>query len=132
MMAVFDALRRNPKDQTIQALLQQVSKALRAVSDTSRLDAEVLLAFALKKPRVYLYTWPQHRITSDLVQTFLELSQRRYLGEPIAYLVGCREFWRIYTNSKIAGKNHHFPPENRLNIHNCVYSPRTFTQMRKL
>ena len=55
---------------------------------TAKLEAEVLLAFALNKSRSHLYTWPEQVLDDSLVQ-------RRYAGEPIAYITGVREFWGL-------------------------------------
>lgn len=63
--------------------------------DTCKLEAEVLLAFALGKPRSYLYTWPEQVLDPQLVETFNSLVQRRYSGEPVAYITGVREFWGL-------------------------------------
>jgi len=64
-------------------------------SDTPRLDAEILLAFARGCPRIQLYvqynelpTEPQRAVMRDLVR-------RRALAEPVAYLVGHREFFGL-------------------------------------
>lgn len=59
------------------------------------LDVEVLLAHVLEKTRTYLYTWPDKLLSeAQLVQlqTFFE---RRQAGEPVAYILGEREFWSL-------------------------------------
>lgn len=68
---------------------------LQAISDSARLDVEVLLAAALKKDRTYLYTWPEKIITEDEKTIFDGYLQRRANGEPIAYIVGEKEFWSL-------------------------------------
>jgi release factor glutamine methyltransferase len=68
---------------------------LQAVSDTARLDAEVILAHVLNKPRTFLYIWPERQPDQLQVQKFDGLLQRRLAGEPIAYLVGNKEFWSL-------------------------------------
>jgi release factor glutamine methyltransferase len=83
------------KSKTITALLRDGSDLLAAVSTISRLDAEVLLAHALDKPRSYLYTWPEQTPDSSQVQRFTALIGRRLSGEPIAYILGRREFWSL-------------------------------------
>ncbi len=59
-------------------------------SSLNRLEAEILLAHALKVPRSFLYTHADDVIDETI---FLALSQRRLQGEPIAYIVGEKEFW---------------------------------------
>ena len=78
----------------IAALLKQAI-TLQGVSDTPRLDAEVLLCHVLNKPRSYLYTWPERELEPDLQRAFEQLLQRRQRGEPIAHLLGTKEFWSL-------------------------------------
>lgn len=62
-------------------------------SDTPRLDAEVLLGFVLQQDRASLYTWPEQELTKEQQQHFMTLMERRTRGEPVAYLLGSRDFW---------------------------------------
>jgi len=64
-------------------------------SDTARLDTELLLAYALEKPRVWLYTWPDKILTHQQYTIFDTLMSQRQQGEPIAYLLGEQEFWSL-------------------------------------
>jgi len=64
-------------------------------SDTPRLDAELLLGFVLQRDRTCLYTWPEWEIADEDERTFLALIDRRAWGEPVAYLLGYRDFWRF-------------------------------------
>lgn len=66
-------------------------------SDTgaAKLEAEVLLAFALNKSRSHLYTWPEQVLDDSQLEQFNSLVERRYRGEPIAYITGVREFWGL-------------------------------------
>lgn len=78
----------------IAELLQQ-AVVLETVSDTPRLDLEVLLCHVLNKPRSYLYTWPEKVLDESCVERFNSLLQRRSTGQPIAYLLGEKEFWSL-------------------------------------
>jgi len=78
---------------TIKTLLEDASRHLTTAS--ARLDAEVLLACALRKPRSYLHAWPEQVVAAATVITFNGLLQRRAAGEPVAYLTGQREFWSL-------------------------------------
>ncbi len=80
---------------TIEIVLQQAVYELVDVSNTARLDAEVLLAHCLNKPRSFLYTWPEEIILNDIYQNFVSLVKRRKQLEPIAYLIGHCEFWSL-------------------------------------
>ena len=62
-------------------------------NDTVRLDLEVLLAWAIKKDRTYLYTWPEKKLIEEEQALFNAAVARRAKGEPIAYIVGEKEFW---------------------------------------
>ncbi len=65
------------------------------VSDSARLDAEVLLAWVLGKDRTYLFTWPEKTLDNDEKQRFESFVTRREAGEPIAYILGEKEFWSL-------------------------------------
>lgn len=62
-------------------------------SDSAALDAELLLCHCLGKDRTYIYTWPEHDVTVAQEQQFRALIERRQHGEPVAYLLGQRDFW---------------------------------------
>lgn len=59
---------------------------------TPRLDAQVLLAHVLQKDRVYLYTHFDQPLQPPELAAYRALIQRRLAGEPVAYLVGTKEF----------------------------------------
>ena len=59
------------------------------------IDAAVLLCHTLDKPRSYLLTWPEKHLTLEQEQHFNKLLTRRLTGEPVAYIVGEREFWSL-------------------------------------
>lgn len=64
-------------------------------SPTARLDAELLLAAALNKPRSYLHTWPEREPAPEQLQTFTAWLARRQQGEPVAYILGRQGFWSL-------------------------------------
>ncbi|MDA1211701.1 MAG: peptide chain release factor N(5)-glutamine methyltransferase, partial [Planctomycetota bacterium] len=64
-------------------------------SDTPRLDAEILLAHARQCPRIKLYTEYGAVLTDAQRQIMRDLVQRRSKAEPVAYLVGRREFFGL-------------------------------------
>lgn len=59
---------------------------------TPRLDAEVLLAHVLGVDRVRLYTHFDQPLEEQELTAYRGLIKRRLAGEPVAYLVGKREF----------------------------------------
>jgi release factor glutamine methyltransferase len=64
-------------------------------SDTAQLDAELLLAAALGKPRSYLRTWPERELSGEQLQRFQAAIDRRQQGEPVAYILGQQGFWSL-------------------------------------
>jgi release factor glutamine methyltransferase len=79
----------------IDELLVSITQRLAAVSDSARLDAEVLLCHLLVQGRAFLYTWPERELTSGQCQQLELLVARRLAGEPVAYIIGYREFWSL-------------------------------------
>lgn len=77
------------------ANLLRRSVKLLPVSDSSRLDTELLLCHVLGKSRTFLFTWPEHRLSDTELAQFEALFSRRLLGEPVAHLIGTREFWSL-------------------------------------
>lgn len=61
----------------------------------SRLDAEVLLAHVLGVPRHEFYARPDQSLAPEHESQFQELIRRRLEGEPVAYLIGEREFFSL-------------------------------------
>ena len=62
------------------------------VPDSPRLDAEVLLAHALGLRRLDLYLKFDRVLTEPELSAYRDLVARRAKGEPVAYLVGHKEF----------------------------------------
>lgn len=60
--------------------------------ETPRLDAEVLLAHVLEKPRIYLYVHYDQPLDPEELAAYRGFVRRRAAREPVAYLVGEREF----------------------------------------
>lgn len=64
-------------------------------SESPRLDAEILLAHARGCQRIQLYTNYDTPLEPDERQKMRELVKRRATLEPVAYLVGYREFFGL-------------------------------------
>lgn len=64
-------------------------------SDTPRLDAEILLAHARNCPRIKLYVDYATPLTDAERAAMRDLVRRRAQSEPVAYLVGHREFFGL-------------------------------------
>ncbi|USD64640.1 peptide chain release factor N(5)-glutamine methyltransferase [Vibrio sp. SCSIO 43136] len=81
---------------TIEAKLKLAAAQLvQSGSDSPSLDAAVLLCHALDKPRSYLLTWPDKVLEPEQLEKIDALMARRLTGEPVAYILGEREFWSL-------------------------------------
>ena len=66
-----------------------------AAREIERRDAELLLAAAAKLTRTQLLARADEPVSTAVATRFLDLCRRRSRGEPIAYLLGRREFWSL-------------------------------------
>ncbi|WP_145506871.1 peptide chain release factor N(5)-glutamine methyltransferase [Yersinia alsatica] len=64
-------------------------------SDSPKRDAEILLSFVTGRARTYLLAFGETVLTAEQLALLESLAARREQGEPIAYLVGEREFWSL-------------------------------------
>ena len=72
-----------------------LSKKLASCTDSPRIDCEVILSAAIEQSRTYLYTWPEKALSDHQQTIFLQNLERRINGEPVAYIVGQKEFWSL-------------------------------------
>lgn len=72
-----------------------LSKKLASCTDSPRIDCEVILSAAIEQSRTYLYTWPEKNLNDHQQTLFLKNLERRINGEPVAYIVGQKEFWSL-------------------------------------
>lgn len=81
---------------TIKKLLEWTTDHFNKVgSENARLDAEVLLAEALKCDRIMLYTRFEEVPSSDSLTKYRGWVKQRIAGEPVAYIVGHKEFYSL-------------------------------------
>jgi release factor glutamine methyltransferase len=73
------------------SLMPTVAQAL-ARSELDALDAQVLLAHALGRNRTWLIAHADDALAAPDLDAFAALVARRRGGEPVAYLIGAREF----------------------------------------
>lgn len=78
----------------IATALENAREQLANVSESARLDAEILLANTLSQTRTWLFTWPDYELTHQQLGQFKQLIEQRKTGIPVAYLTGTREFWK--------------------------------------
>jgi release factor glutamine methyltransferase len=78
-----------------EALAAAADRLAAAGIDTARLDAEVLLAAALGGSRATVLSRQPTPLASEEAWRFAELVVRRLRREPVAYLLGEKEFWSL-------------------------------------
>lgn len=80
---------------SVGALLDWARVRLASGSGSSGLDAEVLLGFALDRPRSSLIGFPERGVSAAETARYRRLIERREAGVPVAYLTGRREFYSL-------------------------------------
>ncbi len=94
MSAAGDAEGATGEAWTIRRVLTWAADDLKKRGSTSpRLDAELLLARILRLDRVGLVIDADRPLARHELARYRELHQRRRAGEPVAYLLGVREFY---------------------------------------
>lgn len=69
--------------------------AVLAGGESPKRDAEILLGFVTGKSRSWLVAFDDHQLDAAQQAQLAELLARRAQGEPVAHLVGQREFWSL-------------------------------------
>ena len=86
-------------NRSIQAILSQDQISLEASlgldSSTSRIEVQCLLQRTLSMARAYLFAHPERVLSDSETTTYEAFFQRRLGGEPIAYILGEREFFGL-------------------------------------
>ena len=76
-------------------LLTSTQKLKQNKIKNPHLEAEILLSHVLKKPREYLFTYPEEKLTKSQITKFQSLILQRIKGKPIAYLTNKQEFYGL-------------------------------------
>ncbi|HCC23604.1 TPA: peptide chain release factor N(5)-glutamine methyltransferase [Candidatus Falkowbacteria bacterium] len=86
-----------------QALKSALAIFKKQTLDSALLDAQILLAFVLKKTKEYLFTYPEKTLTKNQAARFKTLIKQRTAGRPIAYLTHHKEFYGLdfYVNRSV-------------------------------
>ena len=84
-----------PANLLISQALGQAKEKLTMVTDNPSLEAEILLAAVLDKPRSHLHARPEMVLSEQQAETLSSFLTRRMANEPIAYITGVREFWSL-------------------------------------
>jgi len=80
---------------SIRDAVREGSLALKNLSDSPRLDSELLLGLTLGLSRIDLVSGSERILTAAEHQQFLDYIARRKEHEPVAYITGIQEFWGL-------------------------------------
>lgn len=79
----------------IKQALQQATTQLTKVSESASLDASLLLSKAIGYSKVELFMKEEGVLIESQMQAFNTLIERRMKHEPVAYILGEKEFWGL-------------------------------------
>lgn len=85
------------KPLTIQQALINASTTLQTLANPKR-EAEYLLAALLEKDRSYCFAFAERELTNQQQQQFDTFVKRRAAGEPLAQIIGKKDFWNFTLN----------------------------------
>ena len=88
----------------IENILDKASKQLNSLNiNNANLDCEVLLSNTINKDREYLILNLKQNLDKKYIDFFYNLIERRKKGEPVAYLINKKEFWKetFYVNKDV-------------------------------
>ena len=88
----------------IENILDKASKQLNNLNiKNANLDCEVLLSNTINKDREYLILNLKQNLVKKYIDFFYNLIERRKKGEPVAYLIKKKEFWKemFYVNKDV-------------------------------
>ncbi len=118
---------------TITEVLRKGTELLqKSLIDSAPLDAEILLAFVLEVERSALFRDPERALSAEQQEQFTKFVDRRAKHEPVAYLVGHKEF---YGRDFVVDQHVLIPrPESELLIEQCkehmiIHSYRTIADI---
>lgn len=76
-------------------LLNEAKKALDETSESPSLDAQVLLQTLLDQRKAWIMSHKEFVVNQKSTQIYRDWIKRRIQGEPIAHILGYKEFWSI-------------------------------------
>jgi release factor glutamine methyltransferase len=92
-ISYIDIFERVYTDMRLDAAIADAVQRLTPVTESARLDAEILLCQTINMPRSYLFAHPEDELDDLSLARFKVLLERRLQGEPMSYITGTREFW---------------------------------------
>lgn len=79
----------------ISQIIEDAIKQLQPVSDSARLDIELMLCSVINKERSFFHAWPEHELEQQQLNSFQQLLEQRLQGKPVAHILGERGFWSL-------------------------------------
>ena len=104
MIHLTEPVSRESMSRTLKTLLERGRDRLATMSQSARLDAELLLGHVLEAGRAELYAHPERLIDAEQEREYARLIDERSRGKPVAQLTGRREFWSHSTPHHIFGE----------------------------
>jgi release factor glutamine methyltransferase len=80
---------------SLKAAQQSISVSLAIPLDEATIDARLLLQYSLKVDHAWLIGHINDELTDAQSESFQQLLARRLKGEPVAYILGMREFYGL-------------------------------------
>ena len=80
---------------TLRDAMDKITQQLTASSDSARLDAELLISTIVQQSRAWLYAHLEQPLSDEDQSQLKQLITRRSQGEPMAYILGYKEFWGL-------------------------------------
>ena len=80
----------------VNTLIEKGAKILRESDVLSyKIDSELLLSKVINKDRIFLITNGKHKVSSKKIKNYFEKIYRRQKKEPLAYILGKKEFYSL-------------------------------------
>jgi len=101
-----------------QSLNWAIKELKKAKINSAVLDAEVLFGFSIKKPKEFLFAHPDYKLKTHELKNIKKYIARRKKHEPIAYIIGTKEFYGL---NFLVDKNTLIPrPETEMMVENAI------------
>ncbi len=80
---------------TFQQAVEFATAKLSAISESAKLDAQLLICHACNIEQTQLIAHPEQELNEQQIEEFKLFLNRRVKGEPLAYITGTKEFWSL-------------------------------------
>ena len=80
---------------TFKEAISYAAAKLSAISDSAKLDAQLLVCHVCNIDQTKIIAYPEQELSDEEFISFNLLGDRRNQGEPLAYIMGEKEFWSL-------------------------------------